>query len=182
MTPPGKEKTTERNRGPIALWRVALLLMFLLTGCRLADVAVSQGKPSAEATAAPPITLRALVSGPDVAVSAVDFVPPLSSNSNVTSGELSLVVAIENKGNRTEQNVRVVAQITDQDEKVLHSEAQTVNSLAAGEGKVVQFGRLSDLPLRPIYIVKVWTVAVSGEEHLDDNMKTFRVPIRLSSR
>ncbi|MDO8690905.1 MAG: hypothetical protein Q7R39_12995 [Dehalococcoidia bacterium] len=182
MTPLGKEKTTGRNRGSIALWGVALLLMFLLTGCRLDGVATSQGKPYAEATASSLITLRALASGPDVAVSAVDFVPPLNSNSSVTSGELSLLVAIENKGDRTEQNVRVVAQITDQDERVLHSEAQTVDSLAAGEGKVVQFGRLSDLPLRPVYTVKVWAVAVSGEQHLDDNMKTFRVPVSLSSR
>jgi len=161
---------------------VALLLVFLLTGCRLAEVANLQGKPSATVGASSPITLRALVSGPDVAVSAVDFVPPLRSSSNGPPVELSLVVAIENKGDRTEQSVRVVAQITDQDEKVLHSEAQTVDRLAAGEGKVVQFGRLSDLPLRPVYTVKVWTVAVSGEEHLDNNMKTFRVPVSLSSR
>lgn len=180
MTPPGKERTTGRNRGLIALLGAVLLLMFLLAACRLVD-ASSDGQRSVDGVVSPPIALGAPAFGPDVAVSAVDFEPPLRPNSKVSSNDISLLVAIENKGDRRERDIQVVAQILGTEEEFLYSDTRTVDSLAAGEGRVVQFGRLSGLPLRPSYTVKVWTIPVQGEERLGNNEKTFQVPVSFSS-
>ncbi len=158
-----------------------MLLVLLLAAGRLFEAPL-QGKPTSDGVASPPIALGAPVSGPDVAVTAVDFEPPLRSSSNASSGDISLLVAVENKGVRREKDIQVVAQIMGKEDELLYSDTRMVDSLAAGEGRVVQFGRLSGLPLRPSYTIKVWTSPVPGEEQLDNNAKTFRVPVSLSSR
>lgn len=154
--------------------------MVLLAACQLVD-ATPSGKPSGSKENLPTIALGASTSGPDVAITAVDFEPPLKPNLNLASGDISLLVAVENKGDRREKEIQVVAQVLGKEDELLYSDARVVDSLAAGEGRVVQFSRLSGLPLRSVYTIKVWASAVPGESRLENNAKTYRVQISLSS-
>jgi hypothetical protein len=117
--------------------------------------------------------------GPDIAVTAIDFSPPLRPNASIASGEISLLAAVENKGDRMERDIRVVVQIYGGEEELLYSNAGDVAELAAGESQVVNLGRLSGLPLRPAYTLKVWTVPLPGETHLDNNYKTYRIQVNV---
>lgn len=154
--------------------------MFLVTACQLVTTP-PLGKASNGRVEPPPIALAAPASGPDVAVTAVDFEPPLKPNADLSSGDISLLVAVENKGDRRERDIRAVAQILGNEDEILYYDARVVDSLAAGEGRVVRFSVLSGLPLRSSYIIKVWAIGVPGETRLENNAKTYRVQIRLSS-
>lgn len=154
--------------------------MALLVACRVVDT-TSLGKPSSSKEESPPISLGSSASGPDVAITAVDFEPLLKPNLNLASGDISLLVAVENKGDRREKEIQVVAQVLGKEDELLYSDTRVVDSLAAGEGRVVEFSRLSGLPLRSVYTIKVWASAVPGESRLENNAKTYRVQISLSS-
>lgn len=176
----GKERQTRYNRGCSALPVAISLLMLLAAACQLIEGPL-QGKPTTRSLESAPIALGAPASGPDVAVTAVDFDPPLKPNANLASGDISLLVAVENKGDRREKDVQVVAQILGKEDELLYSDAQVADSLVAGEGRVVRFSRLSGLPLRSSYTINVWVVPVAGEERLENNAKTYRVQISVSS-
>ena len=150
------------------------------SACMLAE-GPEQGKPSPGKAETAPIALAAPSSGPDVAVTAVDFEPPLKPSANLAAGDISLLVAIDNRGDRREKDIQVVAQITGKEDELLYSDTRVVDSLAAGEGRVVQLSRLSGLPLRSVYTIKVWAVPVPGEVRLENNAKTYRVPVTFSS-
>lgn len=105
----------------------------------------------------------------------------MKPNLNLASGDISLLVAVENKGDRREKEIQVVAQVLGKEDELLYSDTRVVDSLAAGEGRVVEFSRLSGLPLRSVYTIKVWASAVPGESRLENNAKTYRVQISLSS-
>ncbi|MDP2727499.1 MAG: hypothetical protein Q8P59_08125 [Dehalococcoidia bacterium] len=164
----------------MALLGLITLLVFLMTACQWLGT-LPPGKSSTGEEASPPIVLGASVSGPDVAVTAVDFDPPLKPNANLAAGDISLLVAVENKGDRREKDIQAVAQIMGKEDELLYSDTRVIDSLAAGEGRVVQFGRLSGLPLRSAYTIKVWVPAVPGELRLENNAKTYRIQISLSS-
>ncbi len=158
---------------------VSLLVIFL-SACQLVG-GPPQATPSEGKSETAPIALAAPSSGPDVAVTAVDFEPPLSPNANLSAGDISLLVAVENKGDRREKDLQMVAQIMGKEDELLYSDTRIVDSLAAGEGRVVQFSRLAGLPLRSVYTIKVWAIAVPGEAKLDNNAKIYRVPVTFSS-
>ena len=178
--PGGKENLRVCNRGRQALLLGISLLVVFQAACQLVDTS-SPGKPAGARPESSPIALGAPASGPDVAVAAVDFEPPLKPGANLAAGDISLLVAVDNRGDRREKDIQVVAQILGKDEELLYSDARVVDSLAAGEGRVVQLGRLAELPLRSSYTIKVWASAVPGETRLENNAKTFRVQISLSS-
>lgn len=181
MTQAGERRDkTVRIRRYLALLAAVTLLALLLTACQLVAL-TPQGKVSSSRPESPPIALAAPASGPDVAVTAVDFEPPLRPTSNITAGDISLLVAVENRGDRRERDIELVAQILGNSNEVLYSDARIIDSLAAGEGRVVQFNHLSGLPLRPSYLIKVWANQVPGETKVENNVKLFPIQISLSS-
>ena len=108
----------------------------------------------------------------------VDFDPPLEAGQILTSGGVTLLVALENQGRRTEPTARVTARLYDPESPRgadLASETITVRSLAPGELRVVRFTQVTDLPVRSRYKLAVEVSPVSGERELDDNVRMYDI-------
>jgi hypothetical protein len=120
----------------------------------------------------------------DLAVLAVDFDPPLNYQEIMackSRGEgITLLVAVENTGVSTEQNVLVQARLSERSSETLYVEKQgTIETIAPGEIKIVHL-RDTDVPFSFEYTLSVSIVPVAGETRLDDNSKTYDLLITQS--
>ncbi len=115
----------------------------------------------------------------DLAVSAVDFDPALDAQQIILGKPYSLLVAIENKGNRKEEQVVVSAQLLTQDrQQVLMSSQKTVNLLAAGDLTLVRFpGATNNLPRQRVYLLNVQVQPTTQESNTSNNKRTLEIQV-----
>lgn len=117
----------------------------------------------------------------DLAVLAVDFDPPLIYEEIMARKEagegITLLVAVENRGTRTEKGVIVEVELSKDRGKslFLHQEAK-LDSIAPGEIKLVHF-KDTEIPFSYEYVLRTAVRPVMGETHLVDNEKTYDLVI-----
>jgi hypothetical protein len=127
---------------------------------------------------------RDIVEAHDVAVLAVDFDPPLNYQEIMdrrSRGEgITLLVAVENTGVNTEQNIVVQARLSERSSKTVYVEKRgTIKTIAPGEIKIVHL-KDTDIPFSFEYTLLVSIVPVAGETRIDDNSKTYDLLITQS--
>jgi hypothetical protein len=113
----------------------------------------------------------------DLALVAVDLDPPLDFAQIRNHGGVTLLVAVENRGQTAEADVRITAQLQDPSEHMreLSSEAVILGQLNAGALRVVRFTQVSDLPLRERYRLVVSVEAVAGEGDTANNSRSYDI-------
>ena len=116
----------------------------------------------------------------DLAIVAVDFDPPLDLAQILSSGGVTLIVAVENRGRYAESNVPLTAQLLDpsDDMRGLTHETVYLNRLEPGTLRVVRFTQVSDLPVREHYQLVVSLAPVPGETLTDDNSRGYDIAVR----
>ncbi len=156
----------------VLLFRRSLPLLVLL----VTSVALLGCQPSIEVfeptSPLPPPTVAPDERG--LAIMGVDFDPPLEAGQILTNGGVTLLVALENQGRKTEPAARVTARLYDAQSHPgadLASETITVRALAPGELRVVRFTQVNALPVRSRYKLAVEVSPVPGERELDDNVR-----------
>lgn len=162
----------------LPLWLVAVLVLGLVSmvGC----VEVEELESTSELLA--PEVDSPLPEGKEehnLAVLAVDFDPPLEYEKLILRREaITMLVAIENTGGSTEQNVVVQAQLSSPDDPdLLLSQDAGVDSIAPGEVQIVRFPPLEEIPYHEFYHLEVMVHPVVGELDLGDNGKAFDIQI-----
>ena len=174
-------KSGFRSRvGRIAALVAMLAAVFPLSGC---GVNVTDRTPASPT----PLTRNSsgLVDAPstaenhDVAIAAVDFDPALDPQKLVSGKPHSLLVAIENKGNRTEEQVIVTAQLLTADrQQVLMSSQKQVNLISPGNLTVVKFpGATNNLPRQRTYLLNVEIQPCPREANLANNKRTLEIQV-----
>jgi hypothetical protein len=137
--------------------------------------------PSVEILQSPastPVAITTVVPQPhNLAIVAVDFDPPLDYTKILANGGVTLLVAIENRGQSAEANVSLRARLLDPADgsRELLNETVEVRSLAAGEVSIVRFTPVSDLPARNHYHLVVEAQPVHGETDNSDNYRTYDI-------
>jgi hypothetical protein len=113
-----------------------------------------------------------------LAIMGVDFDPPLEAGQILTSGGVTLLVALENQGQFTEPTARVTARLYDPESPRsadLASETITVRGLAPRELRVIRFTQVTDLPVRMRYKLAVEVSPAPGERELLDNVRIYDI-------
>ncbi len=157
-------KRGKAARGPAVLsFLIGFTFVFFLTGCEL-SVEEPQGTGGAGERAALS-TASAPLPQYDVAISAIDFDPPLRRETLLTSqGPVKLVAAVENRGTMQLSKLVVEARVTNQRGDFSAQDQVQVDKLSPGETKVVEFegvGPVTNLPRSPSFRIKV---AVDGPQ------------------
>lgn len=167
-----------RNRSRLSCIAGALVLILVfLSAC--AEVQVVDTTPSVDALTTSTPALPPGGGEHNLAVMAVEFDPPLSYEQLIARRRsVALLVAIENKGTRTERDVSVRVQLsTEEDADLLLTQGASVASIAPGEIQVVRFSRLGEIPYHQSYRLEVAVDAVEWESNLSDNLKAFDIQI-----
>jgi hypothetical protein len=115
----------------------------------------------------------------DLAIVAVDFDPPLDFAQILSNGGVMLLVAVENRGQSVETDVRITAQLQDPNDRLreLSREAVIVGQLNAGALRMVRFTQVSDLPLRERYRLVVSVEVIAGEDDTANNSRSYDIVI-----
>lgn len=168
------------RRGPSLLVLVGMLVLASLglTGC--VEVEVRDVTPAADVPGKlQDSPLVAEERDRDVGILAVEFDPPLDYKRLILSPQsVSLLVAVENTGARTERDVAVRAELSSlEDPDMLLSDLVLVDSIAPGEIQVVRFPPLQDIPRMWRYHLEVLVDALEGESNLADNAKSLDIEI-----
>jgi hypothetical protein len=113
-----------------------------------------------------------------LAIVGVDFDPPLEGGQVLSSGGVTLLVAVENRGRQVEPAARVTARLYDPaspSSADLVSETITARALQPGEVRVVRFTQVTNLPVRAKYKLAVEVAPVPGEHERDDNARIYDI-------
>lgn len=115
----------------------------------------------------------------DIAILAVDFDPPLSSLSALSApAEITLHVAVENKGYRKETSVLVTVQLFGSGrDDLIKQETQAIESLSPGQIQVLYFRSLLPVPYRSRYRLEIGISPASGEARWTNNYKSYDIHI-----
>jgi hypothetical protein len=122
-------------------------------------------------------TAKRQIAEHDLAVLAVDFDPPLeyekiAERQNRGEG-ITLLVAVENTGINTEQNINVQIKLSkDQDKTAFLEQQGTISMISPGEIKIIHF-KDTDIPFSYEYHLNVQVLPVAGETRLLDNQKSY---------
>jgi hypothetical protein len=116
----------------------------------------------------------------DLAILAIDFDPPLDHTELWTQrGQVTLLIAVENRGLSQEEGAMVSAELADLHQTdTLLRQSTTLSGLAPGEIEVVRFGGISNLPYRRAYRLEVGVSPCEGEWALGDNSKVYELIIK----
>ena len=116
----------------------------------------------------------------NVAIVGVDFDPPLDYAKLLANGSVTLMVAIENRGEETEPLVSVNARLLDPRDRQhdLVNEVVDVRVLKPREVRVVRFAPVSDLVSLDQYLLEVEIPPVGGETVTADNQRTYDIVLR----
>jgi len=151
---------------------VLAVALVLLSGCVKIKVI-----DRTMATVLPPVELEAAANADehDLAVLAIDFDPPLEYEQIMASREgITLLVAVENTGGNSENNVTVQAELsTDDGQTIILEDEDQIPTIAPGEIKIVRFKSLGDIPYRTAYQLKVQVAPVTGEARTANNQKSY---------
>jgi hypothetical protein len=159
-------------------WRVATFVVLLLavlffSGC--INIQVIDRTPSTFDLA--PAVEGEEVEEHDLAVLAVDFDPPLEYEEIIARknrGEgITLLVAIENTGASSEQDVAVEVELCkDKGKTVFLHKQGSIDTISPGEIKIVRF-KDTEIPFSYEYLLRVQVVPVVGETWLRDNQRSY---------
>lgn len=153
---------------------IVLSVALLLQGCQPSIEVIPPAAPLPIATVAP--------EEHSVAIVGVEFDPPLDAAQILSSGGVTLLVALENRGLVTESSLRVSARLFDPGDQgrstELLNESLTVRSLTPGELRVVRFTQVSQLPARSHYKLVIEAATAPGERIHEDNVRTFDIIVR----
>lgn len=160
-------------------WITGILVLILITLAACAEVEVVDTTPAA-GTPDPFISpLPVSHETHNLAILAVDFDPPLTYQQLIIRRQsVALLVAVENTGTATEQDVMVRAQLsTPENPDFFLTQGASLASIAPGEIQVVRFARLGEIPYHQSYYLEVIVDPVDGETVLNDNRKAFDIQI-----
>ncbi|HEX2988144.1 MAG TPA: hypothetical protein VHS06_08240 [Chloroflexota bacterium] len=148
------------NRGAarvVAFLLALSALALILSGCELVVVESSGVRGDAQRNAMS--TAVADLPDYDIAVSAIDFDPPLKQQTIPTTQKgLKLLAAIENKGTMPLNQLVVEARLSSQKGEFSAQDKVQVDRLSPGETRVVEFAGVAPaqmLPRSPAYRIKV---------------------------
>lgn len=116
----------------------------------------------------------------DLAILAIDFNPPLDQGDlSSEMGQVTLLIAVENRGLTQEKRVSVSAELSDaRRSETLLRQSTTLTSLAPGEVQVVRFSGISNVPYRKTYQLEVRVSPVEGEWAWANNAKIYELTIK----
>jgi hypothetical protein len=145
-------------RSPAVLFTlVAFAFAALLTGCRVSIEEPQSAGTNVQRTTAP--TVAAPLPRYDVAISAIDFGPPLKRESLLNPQQpVKLVAAVENKGTMQLSRLVVEARVTNQKGDFTAQDQVEVDKLSPGETRIVEFGgpvTLTTLPKSSSFRIRV---------------------------
>jgi len=168
-----ESKDTDLPR--ILAFLVAIICLLSLSGCRRLEIMEQVPAPLAEASAAQ----TSLPAEHDLAVLAIDFNPPLDRNDLWSErAQVTLLIAVENRGLTQEKEVGVSAKLSDlYQSQALLRQSTTLTDLAPGEVQVVRFTGISNVPYRRAYRLEVGVSPVEGEWALENNIKIYELTI-----
>jgi hypothetical protein len=161
---------------PILVFLALALCSLFLWGCGGVEIMEQVPAPLTEASTAD--GLRPVEH--DLAILAIDFDPPLDYKELWAQREqVTLLVALENRGLSLEEEAWVSAELCDlhQSEPLLR-QSTTLSSLAPGEVEVVRFSGISNVPLRRGYQLEVKISPVDGEWALTNNAKVYELTLK----
>jgi hypothetical protein len=165
------------------IWLITVIMMMLaflsLAGC--AGVEIVDRAPVSLDT----LSLnenRTLVDEHDLAVLAIDFDPSLEYEQILAKGEqVTLLVAVENIGLKTEADVTAKAQLSAQeDDTPILEKTCHIGAIAPGQIKIARFKGISRIPYRSAYRLTVWVLPVPGEIGMANNQKSYDLHITIS--
>jgi hypothetical protein len=114
----------------------------------------------------------------DLAIAAVDFDPAIDLQQIASGRPYSLLVAVENKGNRREGPITVTAQLLTLDrQQVLMSGKQSVSLLAPGDITLVRFRRDTPPPRHRAYILNTQVLPVPREPNTTNNQRVLEIQL-----
>ncbi|MGE5620862.1 MAG: hypothetical protein ACM3US_16565 [Sphingomonadaceae bacterium] len=160
----------EPVRGLVAPAVVVLLVTFALTlaGCDFIVEEARTFRGGAEPGAKP--TAVADLPEYDVAVSAIDFDPPLKRETLVsTQNSVKLLAAVENRGTMPLTGLLVEARVTSQKGDFTADDRVPIDRLSPGETKVVEFEGVAPaqvLPRSTSYRVRVLVESTQSNTNL----------------
>jgi hypothetical protein len=149
---------------------VLSVISVTLLGCTPSIEVVQPVSPLPPPTVAPDERALAIVG--------VDFDPPLEGGQILSSGGVTLLVAVENRGQQVEPAARVTARLYDPASASsvdLVSETITARSLQPDEVRVVRFTQVNNLPVRSKYKLAIEVAPVPGERERDDNVRIYDI-------
>lgn len=161
------------NKFRVVVWMLMALAVIASSGCiqiQVVDRTPVAPEPVKE-------TSKQQVREHDLAILAIDFDPPLDYDKIIERkkrGEgVTLLVAVENAGTTTENDITVQVSLSkDQDKLPFLEQSGTLPSLAPGEIKIIRF-KNNDILLSYEYHLQVNVVPVTGETRLDNNQKNY---------
>lgn len=160
------------------LMLTAIVVILGLTGCIKVEVIDHQQKTDTAPSS--PIT----PDDHDLTILAVDFDPQLDDYEQLLNNPdgLTLLIAVENNGLSTENDVQIEAQLSaDEGETIILEQIAEIVSIAPGETQVIQFTQIPCPPYRPVYQLSVQTVAVPGETNLANNSRVYDLHLIITS-
>jgi hypothetical protein len=157
----------------VGLWAVLTVLALLVAACAPSLEVV----PDRREAQTPVSTVTPQQH--ELAIVAVDFDPPLDFAQIRSNGGVTLLVAVENRGQSVETDVRITAQLQDPNDgsRELSREAVMLGQLNAGALRMVRFTQVSDLPLRERYRLVVSVDAAAGEIDTANNSRSYDIVI-----
>jgi len=142
--------TRDAISGQAVLALLAVLIVVLLASA--CDVAIEDrsGDASYPGQRSSPLALTRQLPRYEVAISAIDFDPPLSRQTlEDASRPVKVVAAVENKGTMQLSKLTIVARIENQKGDFSEQDQVSIDKLIPGEARVVEFERVSPLPVLP---------------------------------
>lgn len=149
-----------------------------MTGC--GSILVTDRTPPPPAGQRPPTVSDApnTQETHDLAIAAVDFDPALDVQQLASGRPFSLLVAVENKGNRLEGPFTVTAQLLTPDRRqVLLTSQRTLNKLAPGDITVVRFPSDAAPPRYRAYILDTRVQVVPREGNTSNNQRILEIQV-----
>jgi hypothetical protein len=134
----------------LALLAGALVVLTSMTACKVTVEEVKPRTPVVEVQRTAMAQAVSALPDFDAAVSAVDFDPPIRSDTILRSQRpVKLLAAVENSGTMPLYDLRVEAFISSQGNGSLLHDWVTVEKLAPGETRVVEFQQMASLATLP---------------------------------
>lgn len=151
-----------------------------LSGCGRMEILEQVPAPLTEVSTAE----MSLPAEHDLAILAIDFNPPLDYRDLWTEREqVTLLVAVENRGLSQEKEVKVFAKLGDpHNSRTLLRQSTILMGLAPGEVQVVRFTGISNVPYRSAYRLEVEVSPAKGERALANNAKIYELTIKEPAR
>jgi len=157
----------------------AMLCSMSLSGCR-GGLKVTEQVPVPVAEVS--MAETTLLATHDLAILAIDFNPPLECKELWAEQEqVTLLIAVENRGLCQEKEVRVSARLSDyHSTETLLRQSTTLPALVPGQVEVVRFAGISNVPYRSAYLLQVEVSPAEGEWALANNARTYELAINES--